>query len=319
MDTPIAFIVFNRPDLTRRTFERIREQRPSILFVIADGPHAEVPTDVERCAEVRDIVSQVDWPCEVHYDWAEANLGLKARVSSGIDWVFTQTDRTIILEDDCVPHEDFFGFCEALLDRYESDERVFGITGSNFQDGHIRGTGSYYFSRFNPLWGWATWKRAWEPFDVDMGFWSDWHDSGGFDKTFPQLEEREYWDEQFESARDGRVDSWGYPWIAFNLYSGGLTATPNANLISNVGFGQDSTHLKGQTRAGFRPVSDLGPLIHPESVEPDTEADWYLYEHRFGGAVRRRRQSLGGTIAWAIGGVGRRTQRTWRRWRSGTG
>jgi hypothetical protein len=312
-DAPIALIVFNRPKVTRRSFEAIRRLRPERLFVIADGPRPDTPSDEARCAEVRDIVSDVDWPCDVHTDYAEVNMGLKARVSSGISKALSEADRLVILEDDCIPHADFFPFCNALLDRYADDERVLGITGSNFQDGRVRGDGSYYFSRFNPLWGWATWRRAWEPFDVDMGFWEAWVDSPEWYEAFPDPAERSYWRGEFSSARRGDVDSWGYPWMAHNLFVGGLTATPNVNLISNVGFGDESTHTTQSMRAAFLPTGPLGGLSHPSRVASDPEADRYMYDHRYGGIVRRRRSSVVGTAVWAAGGVGRRARREWRR------
>lgn len=284
--------------------------------MIADGPRADVPSDTQRCREVRDIVSDVDWPCDVTHLWAAENLGLKQRVSSGIDAVFEQVDRAIILEDDCVAHPDFFGFCDELLARYEDDERVMGITGSNFQNGHVRGQGSYYFSRFNPLWGWATWRRAWESFDVDMGFWDEWHSTGEWDRSLPDGDQRDYWDMQFRKALNGEVDSWGYPWIAFNLWRGGLTATPNVNLITNVGFGEDSTHLDALPAYAYNPAKSLGPIGHPEEVSADPVADRYLFDHRFGGISRQRRERPLGTVQWALTGVGRRSRTMWRRWRS---
>lgn len=142
LPTPIAYIAFNRPEHTRKTIQVVREQRPSQLFIIADGPRPGHPTDVDRCAEVRTIMDQVDWPCEVQHNYAEVNLGLKCRVSSGLDWVFSQVDRAIVLEDDCVPHPDFF-FCDGLLERYADDDRVSVIAGNNFQHGRRRGDGSY--------------------------------------------------------------------------------------------------------------------------------------------------------------------------------
>lgn len=149
---PVAIIVFNRPDHTRQSFSVVREQQRSRLFVIADGPRPGHPTDEERCAEVRDIVADVDWPCAVQREYADSNLGLKQRVSSGLDWVFSEVDRAIVLEDDCVPHADFFMFCDALLDRYAEDERVAAVTGDNFQEGNKRGEASYYFSKYNHVW-----------------------------------------------------------------------------------------------------------------------------------------------------------------------
>jgi len=134
-DISIAYIIFNRPRHTRETFQAIRDARPARLFIIADGPRPSHPTDAERCRAVREIVADIDWPCEVQRNYADQNLGLKRRVSSGLDWVFSQVESAIILEDDCLPHPDFFPFCQDLLERYKDDERVWTITGNNNQDG----------------------------------------------------------------------------------------------------------------------------------------------------------------------------------------
>ena len=122
--SPVAYIIFNRPQHTEQTFAALRENRPAQLFIIADGPRPGHPTDAERCAQVREVVEQVDWPCEVHRHYADLNMGLKQRVSSGLDWVFENVDCAIVLEDDCLAHPDFFRFCDELIERYKSDEEV---------------------------------------------------------------------------------------------------------------------------------------------------------------------------------------------------
>jgi hypothetical protein len=175
--TAVAYIVFNRPAHTAKTFAVLREQRPQQLFIIADGPRPGHPTDAERCAQVRKVVENVDWPCDVRREYASTNLGLQRRVSSGLDWVFSQVDRAIVLEDDCVAHSDFFTFCDTLLERYAEDERVAVVTGNNFQNGRQRGEGSYYFSKYNHCWGWATWRRAWRHYRDDLPFWPEWRES----------------------------------------------------------------------------------------------------------------------------------------------
>ena len=148
LDTPIVFIVFNRPRHTRKSFEAIRFQRPKQLFIVADGPRKAHPTDDENCLQVREIVAKIDWPCDVHRNYVEQNLGCKQRVNSGLDWVFTLVERAIILEDDCLPNPDFFSFCETLLERYQDNEQIMTITGNNFQNGHQRGDADYYFSKY---------------------------------------------------------------------------------------------------------------------------------------------------------------------------
>tara|TARA_B100000963_G_C22606865_1_gene662957 strand:+ start:419 stop:1363 length:945 start_codon:yes stop_codon:yes gene_type:complete len=282
--TPIAYIVFNRPRHTEKTFAVLREQQPSQLFIIADGPRSEHPTDIERCAAVRKIVANVDWPCEVHRKYEKSNLGLKKNVSSGIDWVFSQVERAIVLEDDCVAHPDFFRFCDELLMRYADDERVSVITGNNFQNRHQRGEASYYFSKYNHCWGWATWRRAWQHYQGDIPFWSEWSHSDDWRQKTPDNVERRYWNKIFEHVRAGQIDSWAYPWTASVWYQGGLTATPNVNLVSNIGFGSDSMHTN-YTNSALSEIATMaiGEIHHPESIAQDDMADRYVFDRTFGG------------------------------------
>jgi len=262
----------------------LREQRPSQLFIIADGPRPGHPTDAERCAAVRAIVEQVDWPCEVHRDYADANLGLKRRVSSGLDWVFGQVERAIVLEDDCLAHPDFFRFCDTLLDRYANDERVAVVTGNNFQNGRRRGDGAYYFSKYNHCWGWATWRRAWRHYQGDLPFWPQWQASAAWRAQTRDKVERAYWQAIFDRMYAGQIDSWAYPWTASLWYHGGLTATPSVNLVSNIGFGKDATHTTAANSVlAALPAYSLGEMRHPKKIRRNAAADRYAFDHAFGG------------------------------------
>lgn len=291
--TPVAYIVFNRPRHTEKTFAVLREQRPAKLFIIADGPRAGHADDVERCAVVRDIVSRIDWPCEVSRNYADENLGLKRRVSSGLDWVFAQEERAIVLEDDCVAHPDFFRFCTELLERYAQDERVAVITGNNFQHGRARGPGSYYFSQYNHCWGWATWRRAWRYFEGSLPFWPQWSRSPEWAMRLPDAVERRYWAHIFAAVHAGTIDSWAYPWTASVWFRGGLTATPNVNLVGNIGFGADATHTTAEmSPLAAMPTAAIGALRHPSEVVRDAAADRYTFDHVFGGGAQRFPQVL---------------------------
>ena len=159
LDTPVLFLVFNRSDTATQVFEKIRQVRPSRLYVAGDGPR-EGYNEEEKVAKAREIATRVDWPCEVKTLFRDKNLGCAHGCSNAISWFFQHEEKGIILEDDCVPHLDFFTFCENLLDRYAEDERVTVVSGNNFQKGKWRGDASYYFSKFPHIWGWATWRRA---------------------------------------------------------------------------------------------------------------------------------------------------------------
>ena len=166
--TPILFMIFNRPDTTARVFERIRGIKPSRLFVSADGPRLQKPDEAEQCIQARAVIQKIDWECEVKTKFSDKNQGCKMGVNSAINWFFEHVDEGIILEDDCLPDISFFPFCQTLLELYRNDERIMHIGGSNFQDGKLRDDGSYFFSGINHIWGWATWKRAWKQYDVQI-------------------------------------------------------------------------------------------------------------------------------------------------------
>jgi hypothetical protein len=180
-----------------------------------------------------------------------------------------------------------------LLERYARDERVWAVTGDNFQAGRLRGEGSYYFSKYNHCWGWASWARAWRHFDGNIEFWPTWRASPGWRSLHSDPVERRYWERILNRVHAGAIDSWAYPWTASVWYHGGLTATPNENLVSNIGFGVGATHTvtPDSPLAGL-PVRALGPLRHPERVARDREADRFAFAHAFGGRSSRFSRSL---------------------------
>lgn len=288
LNTPIAFIVFNRPRYTKQTFTSIRNARPKELFIIADGPRSSHPNDENLCAEVKKIVDNVDWPCTVHQNYSKINLGLKGRVSSGLDWVFEHVDRAIILEDDCLAHSDFYGFCEDLLTRYEKDERIWVITGDNHQKGHRRGDASYFFSKYSDCWGWATWKRAWEHYQSDISFWPQWKLSKDWKSKTTDGVENRYWTDIFDRVYSNQISSsWFYPWFASVWFHGGITAVSNVNLVSNIGIGPDATHTISEKEQEGLPIASLGEIIHPNKIEINVDADRCSFNHRFGGLQHR--------------------------------
>jgi hypothetical protein len=274
LDTPVALFLYRRPDRTRRLFERIREARPRRLFLIADGARSR--EDRAGCDQARAVVDGVDWPCEVTRDFAEQNLGLKHRIPSGIDRVFGEVDRAILLEDDCLPHPAFFRFCDELLERYAGEERVMHVAGSQLLPDPRGGEASYHFSRYVHIWGWGTWRRAWRHFDVEL---RDWH---GLDREarearlrslFDAESERRYWRYVWDNS--GEIENWDAQWSYVLLSREGLAANPNRNLISNVGFGTDATNaMEDPFGIGARPLEGIDfPLVHPHSIERDAAAD----------------------------------------------
>lgn len=232
--TPIAFIIFNRPDLTEIVFEAIRQAKPNKLLVIADGPR--FTEEAEKCNRARAVIQNVDWECEVLTNFSDINLGCKYRVSSGLDWVFSEVEEAIILEDDCLPTPSFFNFCQTLLEHYRHDERIMHICGNNFHPYSINDY-SYHFSLYNHIWGWATWRRAWKYFDVEMKTWQQCKKLSLFDSLWIDSYEKKYWIEIFDQVSANLVDTWDYQWTYACWSQSGLSVNPNTNLVSNIGFG----------------------------------------------------------------------------------
>lgn len=274
LTTPVVFIIFNRPDATERVFDEIARARPPKLLVVGDGARANRPGEAEKVATCRAIIKKVDWPCEVLTNFSETNLGCKVRVSSGLDWVFERVPEAIILEDDCLPHPTFFRYCQELLERYRDDERIGMISGDNFQFGVKRGDSSYYFSRFNHIWGWASWRRAWNYYDVTMRHWPLFIQNNSIRNITSSKREQEYWLKTFQSVYSGKIDTWDYQWT-FALWSQGMKSVlPNSNLISNIGFGSDATHTINVDQNSNIPLNEIiFPLNHPVFNVIDIEAD----------------------------------------------
>ncbi|MCK5460339.1 glycosyltransferase family 2 protein [Candidatus Parcubacteria bacterium] len=289
LTVPIAFIIFNRPDLTQKVFNEIRKAKPKQLFVIADGTKND--EEWKLCNQARDIINQVDWDCEVSKNYSDKNLGCKMRVSSGIDWFFDNVEEGIILEDDCIPNQTFFKYCQELLKKYDDDARIMHITGTNLQFGKKRGNASYYFSIYNHCWGWATWKRAWKHFDVEMKTFPEFKKQNGIKNIFNKKNEQKYWIDIFQKVYDEKINSWAYIWTYTCWLQKGITCLPNVNLISNIGFGQNSTHTnnKNHKAANITTKNLTLPLIHPEIISPNKKADKFTFDNIIYGQTIRQR------------------------------
>lgn len=273
LDVPVALILFNRPEATARVFESVRAARPARLLLVADGPRDDAERALTEAA--RRAVSEVDWPCSVERKYADRNLGCRANVAGGLDWVFDRCESAIILEDDCLPHPTFFRFCAELLDRYRAEERVAMISGDNFHFGRRATDDSYYFSYMNHIWGWASWRRSWRRFDASMQAWealrrTDWLEQH---LAFPRLAEAMR--RNLDRVWRGEVDTWDTQWTFACWLADALTVLPAVNLVSNIGFGPGATHTRSAESAlAGLPVEAMAfPLRHPKRVERNASAD----------------------------------------------
>ena len=279
--TPVVFLIFRRPDLTARVFEAIRQAQPAKLLVVADGPRNK--EEALLCQQSRAITENIDWDCEVLRNYSNVNMGCRDRVSSGLTWAFEQVEEAIILEDDCLPHSSFFRYCEILLEKYRHDTRVMQIGGNNSLCAPNNLEFSYYFSGLAHIWGWATWKRAWNLFDVKISRWPKLRSNLDFLDIFENAREIKYRVHLFDKVFENKIDTWDYSWLFAVLTQNGLTILPKVNLISNIGFREDATHTTNlsSSRASLTVAKLKFPLHHPEFMIRSKTAD-HQYLHSSG-------------------------------------
>ena len=303
-DPAVLLVVHRREEETRRVFDAIAQARPRRLFVAGDGPASAA--DRDACERTRSVVRQVDWDCEVAYDWSEENLGLDVRVTTAIDWVFRSADSAIVLEDDCLPHQRFFTFCTEMLDRYREDPRIMHVSGECYRAAR-EGDSSYFFSKYPLAWGWATWSRAWSLHDPQLRTWPRFRLQPEASTLFDSADERHYWfstfDRVYQEASAVGHAGWDYAWY-YACMTNGLSIHPAVNLISNIGYGPLASHTFGASELSDRGAVALEPgLRHPAMVTRDRQADMDTFDRRFPGAILKRqrtlRHQLGRPARWA--------------------
>lgn len=278
LQSPVLFLIFNRPDKTKQVFEAIRQAQPAKLFVAADGPRIDKKNEKELCEQTRDVIKQVNWPCEVKTLYRTENLGCKIAVSSAINWFFENVEEGIILEDDCLPNQSFFSFCQDMLTHYRDDERIMHIGGSNFQDGRVRGDGSYYFSFIYHIWGWATWKRAWKHYDIEMKNWEKFLNEGYLKSLFPELSHEQYFSDVFNTIKTNKLNTWDYQWVLSCWTNNGLSIIPNYNLVTNIGYDLDATHTSEGNDLSNRKLDNMIEAIQPSIILRNLFADKYTID-----------------------------------------
>jgi hypothetical protein len=273
LTTPVLFLIFNRPDTTQVVFDEIRKAKPAQLFVAADGPRRDRPDDPENCRKAREITRQVDWDCKITTLFRDENLGCKRAVSSAIDWFFSQVDEGIILEDDCVPHQSFFPFCQELLGRYRDDKRVMMISGMNYLFNRVEMDESYFFSRYYAIWGWATWKRAWSLYDSKMSEWPRYNSQNYLRHIYCHSKIADFFQDLFQKTYSNQIDTWDIQWVYTCIFNHGLSISPKFNLVSNIGI--TGSHVENVGRFHYMPVMALNitNICHPLQVIPDIALD----------------------------------------------
>jgi hypothetical protein len=281
MEAPILLIVFNRPETTAKVFEAIRRAKPRKLYISADGLRKDNLADQENCKLTRDIVSLVDWDCDVKYRFLDENLGCGLAPASAISWAFENEDRLIILEDDCIPTMPFFDFCNHCLNKYLEDERIWVVSGrSHHENSKFFNEQDYIFSHYGHTWGWATWKRCWIHFDIEMKKLDNFISQGGFMNTFLSNEEGRYYNKFYKDlAKDKQLAShiWDYQHVLGIHINGGLSITPSKNLIENIGIVGTHTE-KEQDCHRLQATNEYFFEKEPLFVLPNREYDLFHFK-----------------------------------------
>lgn len=277
--TPVLLIIFNRPELTALLLDRLKEVQPAYIYVAADGAREGNKMDEVRCRRTRELIDEkITWPCEIKKLYRDQNLGCGKAVSSAITWFFENVEQGIILEDDCFPNASFFLYCRELLDTYKERPEVMHIGGVNFQDGIRRGDGDYYFSAVSHVWGWASWRRAWKLYDFNMRDLDSFIRKKKIAAYFDTQQLQEYWTSIFKKMYDHEIDTWDHQWTYAVMNHGGKAIIPNANLVTNAGFGMNATHTEEPGRYAGNATQELSfPLKHPSSAAIDHKADRYFF------------------------------------------
>lgn len=274
LETPILFIVFKRFDTTKKVFQEIKKTKPKKLYIAADGPRNSL--EKKRTNKVRNfILKNIDWKCNVKTLFREKNLGCGTAVSSAITWFFKNEEMGIILEDDCLPNQSFFTFCEQMLKKYKNNKKIMQVCGFNPVSKKVTSKESYYFGYFGSIWGWATWKRAWKKYDFDIKqfpYFKRKNKINEFDFDRKMKEERI---KTFEFIYNKGLDTWDYQWDFIKLFNKSMSIVPSKNLVKNIGFGEDSTFNTGSgKRFEFIKREKIEfPLKHPEKVSQFKEFD----------------------------------------------
>lgn len=284
--TPILFLVFARPDTTKRVFERIRQIQPIKLYVAADAPRRDRPDEIQRSEEVRRMIDLIDWPCEVHTLFRDDNLGCKMAVSSAISWFFEQEEYGIILEDDCLPDLSFFPFCEELLIKYKDDDRIGHISGNCFFPDLIDQRYSYDFCSFSHIWGWASWRRVWKNYDVNFSYWEDARcDKNRKQSLFKTLREEIYFSSFISDALavNKKINTWDVQYLFMLRVQSQLSIYPSINLVTNIGLNDpNATHTNKRNCENYVPSEIMiFPLIHPKYVISNNAIDRTTIRKKF--------------------------------------
>jgi hypothetical protein len=298
-NTPILFLIFNRPDTAIKVFERIRQIKPSKLYVAADAARVGRPDEAQRCAQTRAIIDRIDWDCELKTLYRTENLGCKMAVSSAITWFFEQEEMGIILEDDCLPDLSFFPYCEELLNKYKDDDRIGHIGANCFLPGIIEDGLSYDFCTMPHIWGWATWRRVWKNYDVNFPYWTEnCRNKEKINNLFNTRREKIYFTSFLSDTLKGNngICTWDTQYLYTLRVQNQLSIYPAINLVKNIGIGDPNAVHTAKKRTITKyvvPASAIQlPLSHPPYIMRNKKLDNVTFKKIFFSYMRLLRYFL---------------------------
>lgn len=276
MKSPVLFLIFNRIDVTLIVLNQIKEYQPEKLYIAADGPRESIVNENITCKQLREnVLKEINWPCEVFTLFRDKNLGCKEAVSSAITWFFENEPFGIILEDDCLPNQTFFNFCNELLQKYENNKKIWHISGNNFQNGIKRGESDYYFSMFNHIWGWATWRDRWQKYNSNINLYNISEDLIYYSND--QLLKKYFLYRQKQVSK--KQNTWDYQWLFCMWQNKGYAILPQQNLVSNIGFNSIlASNTTKKSKISNLKTKDLDIEIHPHNIILDSKADKFTFK-----------------------------------------
>lgn len=299
--SPILFLGFNRPETARKVFEAISNVKPRKLYIALDGPRKGNLEDIRKSKLVKEIFYSINWDCEIKTLYRDENLGCKYAVSSAINWFFECEEEGIILEDDCLPGDDFFVFCDELLEKYRHDTRIMHIGGTNFHVNKQCANDSYYFSNLCNVWGWASWRNTWKNYDVELSKYANIDAFEKFNIIFNNKIIAESWVHILKKLLSNGINTWDYQWTITIMLNNGLTIMPNENLIKNIGFGIDATHtVDVNSKIPNNELGTIGTIVHPSIILPEKKLDIITLKREFRYNKMKKKKMLNKLKFWKI-------------------
>ncbi|MEO0505955.1 MAG: hemolysin hemolytic protein [Bacteroidota bacterium] len=260
-------------DCTKKVFKSISEVKPKRLYISCDGPRKNINGESIKVQEIRKfLLDNVDWDCELKTSFKDENLGCGRNVKESIDWFFSFEESGIIIEDDCLPTEQFYLFSQELLRRYRDDDRVGMICGVNHFVDYYQCEQSYLFSRYKSCWGWASWRRAWKHMDFEMSWLASSEKEAIISNMGYSNVSKIHWKNAIRKIMNQEVDTWDWQWYFSMAIRNQLAVFPEKNLVSNIGFGPNATNSSSYSKKRFTQTERIDfPLLHPKRIEPNIQ------------------------------------------------